>query len=168
MHRIPIYCTLLFIVLMTSSCTMFRNKEMQSNVNQERILPLILDVELDQPNSEYSNNKINPKNLLSMENLPKGIDVYLDVQNANTVDIELTSLQINIEKSQLKMPLNQILPAGQSIQMRYFVQTSQTPSLFQVYVQVLGKNILSDQNSVGVFQNELPPFPAGDHMEHHE
>ena len=154
---------ILFFTVIISSCSTFRNAPRTNyEYNQEKFLPLMLDVELDKSVNTSKNSVINTGINA------KGLDVYIDVQNANHVDIELTSVQINVEKSQIKMPLNQILPAGKSIRLRYFINTSQTPSLYKVYVQVLGKNILSEQLSVGVFQNELPPFPADEHFDHHD
>ena len=154
---------IIFLTVIISSCSTFRNiPRTNYESNQEKFLPLMLEVELDKSVNTSKNSVINT----GMNS--KGLDVYIDVQNANHVDIELASVQINVEKSQIKMPLNQILPAGKSIRLRYFINTSQTPSLYKVYVQVLGKNILSEQLSVGVFQNELPPFPADEHFDHHD
>ena len=163
MYHIPNTILLLFLTLIINSCSTFRNTSRTTyESKQDKFLPLMLDVELDKSTNTAKNSLIN--NGINA----KGLDVYIDVQNANHVDIELTSIQINVEKSQIKMPLNQILPAGKSVRLRYFINTSQTPSLYKVYVQVLGKNILSEQLSVGVFQNELPPFPADEHFDHHD
>ena len=147
---------MVFFGFVLNSCSI--KKTETTSLEQQKILPIVIEVELDasaQPSEEGSKKN-------------KGIDIYVDIKNNNHVDIELQSIQIIVEKSQLKLPLYQILPNGNSIQMHYFIETNQTPSLYQVYVQVSGKHVLGEQIAVGVFQNELPPYPLDMHMDHLE
>ena len=147
---------MIFLGFVLCSCSIKKNESMR--LEQQKILPIIIEVELDAT--------MHPTEDGSKKNI--GVDVYVDIKNNNPVDIELQSIQILVERSQLKLPLYQILPNGNSTQMHYFIETNQTPSLYQVYVQVSGKHVLGEQIAVGVFQNELPPYPTDMHMDHLE
>ena len=109
MHHLSTTFLLLFMIVLIASCSTGRKTNPPSyESSQEKFLPLMLDVELDTSSNPSSKNSV-----ISAGINAKGLDVYIDVQNANYVDIELTSVQINVEKSQIKMPLNQILPSWQ-------------------------------------------------------